>query len=280
MHWVISENIFNEPGWDMLIQTLRKFEISFSQHKIVPFTGEIIPDLPDSFNDSNCIVIGPYNMKNIAHKKMWYPGSFDLESCNFIEQKRNWHGLMFNDDSSVLEFQHALWSDQEPRFVRPILDSKSFSGSVFEQKDFAEWQHRVCVLGENTGQTLTSQTLVQVACIKKIFAEYRCWVVDGRIVTMSMYRLGNKVLYRNADTGEFDDIRKYAQFVVDKWQPSRAFVLDVCAIPGETHNSLDYKIVEINTINASGFYACDIQKLVMSLQQTFSNNHRETASII
>lgn len=273
MHWVLSTNIFHEPGWDLLTETLRKFEISFSEHKIIPFVGELLPDLPADFNNGNCIVIGPYSMRHVALKKSWHPGSFDLESFDFTVQNRMWPGLMLNADSTVQAFQDALWNDNSPRFVRPILDSKSFTGAVFEHKDFADWQHRVCVLDENTGQTITAQTIVQVSCVKKIYSEYRCWVVDGSIVTMSMYRLGTKIHYRNADAGEFDTIREYAQTAVDLWQPSRAFVLDVCVIPGE-NNSLDYRIVEINTINACGFYACDMQKLVMALQQSFSDQQQ------
>jgi hypothetical protein len=41
-------------------------------------------------------------------------------------------------------------------------------------------------------------------------------------------------------------------------------VIDVC----ETEDG--FKIVEINTINSCGFYACDMQKLIMTLQEEFS----------
>jgi hypothetical protein len=48
--------------------------------------------------------------------------------------------------------------------------------------------------------------------------------------------------------------------VIAIWQPLEAFVLDVC----ETQHG--FRIVEINTINSAGFYAADIQNIVMALE--------------
>jgi hypothetical protein len=45
------------------------------------------------------------------------------------------------------------------------------------------------------------------------------------------------------------------------WQPQRAFVLDVA----ETADGP--KIVEINTLNSAGFYAADIQRIVLALEE-------------
>jgi hypothetical protein len=44
------------------------------------------------------------------------------------------------------------------------------------------------------------------------------------------------------------------------WNPHRAFVIDVCDTPD------GIKIVEINTINAAGFYAGNVTELVMALE--------------
>jgi spore maturation protein SpmA len=49
-----------------------------------------------------------------------------------------------------------------------------------------------------------------------------------------------------------------------EWLPHDAFVLDVCATP------TGLRIVEINTINSSAFYAADIQKLVLTLNDAFA----------
>lgn len=44
------------------------------------------------------------------------------------------------------------------------------------------------------------------------------------------------------------------------WAPLPAFVMDVCRCGGE------WKIIEINTLNACGFYAADLDKLVAAIE--------------
>lgn len=46
-------------------------------------------------------------------------------------------------------------------------------------------------------------------------------------------------------------------------QPHEAFVIDV----GDSEAGL--KIVEINTLNSSAFYAADVQRLVLALEERF-----------
>lgn len=264
MHWVLSGNIFNEFAWEEMLATLERFDISYSEHKVVPFVGELLPDPPADLNGGNVIVIGPYSMRHISKQKGWYPGSFDLEPFDFRLQKEKWGEQMLNFDSHVVEFKDAHWAEDEQRFIRPINDSKFFAGKLYEWDEFRAWQRNVCVLDLDYGNSLTPETLIQVSTPKTIFAEYRCWVVKGKIITISRYKFGWKVAYDNWDRPIGDTVREYAQTRVNEWQPLDAFVIDVC----ETSDG--FKIVEINTLNSCGFYACDMQKLIMSLQDNFS----------
>lgn len=52
---------------------------------------------------------------------------------------------------------------------------------------------------------------------------------------------------------------------VREWTPHEAFVIDVC----DTEAGL--RIVELNTMNAAGFYAADVQKLVLVLEERFTS---------
>lgn len=47
------------------------------------------------------------------------------------------------------------------------------------------------------------------------------------------------------------------------WQPHEAFTLDVALV--DSGDSLVYKVVEINSINGSAFYAADLSKLIQDL---------------
>lgn len=84
--------------------------------------------------------------------------------------------------------------------------------------------------------------------------------MDRRVVTTSLYKRDEQVLH---DTHIDDDVLGFAQRMAQEpWQPDRAYVLDV---------SLDLerqtRVIEVNTLNAAGFYAADIQKLVKALEE-------------
>jgi hypothetical protein len=262
MHWVIQENFANETGWDVMVDTLGRFSIPYSLHKVIPFIGELEPD--PVLDTNNVICIGSYSMRHIANKKGWSPGVFDLFDQNFNVQKQHWGDLMLNFDSKIYPFGKVPVFNDE-RFIRPIDDSKYFAGGLFYGDDFGEWQFKVCDLKLDFGNSLTSDTLVQVSTPKEIYAEYRFWIVDGRIVTASLYKRGDKVIYDpEVDERFYHFVSSAIQPSIIGWRPHVAFVIDVC----DTPNGI--KIVEINTINSSGFYAGDVQKLVLTLDAKFS----------
>jgi len=49
--------------------------------------------------------------------------------------------------------------------------------------------------------------------------------------------------------------------MVDRWQPAEAFVIDIA----KTYDGL--KVIEINNFNSSGFYSCDVYKIVDSIER-------------
>lgn len=292
MHWILQNNIFKEEAYDNLVNVLTRFGISYSEHRVVPFVGTLIPlsgvdmlDMEDYADPALAklkgpvICIGSYSMRHAAKKYNWRPGVFDLEKVgNFHECIEHWGDLMLNADSFVTQFKDISW-DTGVRFVRPVDDTKVFAGSMYTAEEFKEWQTKVCVLNLDFGDSLTAETEIQVAMPKKIFAEYRCWVVDGAVVTMSLYKRGDKVIYINMDGSLGDEARSFANRVlqtkngktditlttaVTGWLPSRAFCLDVC----ETDEG--WKIVEINTINSCGFYAANLTSLVLALENAFN----------
>lgn len=254
MHWILQENLFKETEWENLIATLRGFDIPFSTHKVIPFIGELVP-APEPKHE-HVICFGSYSMRHSAKKFNWTPGVFDLFNVNFNVQLQHWGDLMLNADSVVIPFKGAWLA--KPTFVRPIDDSKYFAGAVFDPAEFNEWVHKVVDLEEDYGNSLTGDTLIQMCKPKQIYAEYRFWVVDKKIITCSLYKRGNRVIY-SADVD--DHVRKFADSVVcNAWQPAPAYVLDVCETPD------GMKIVEINTINSAGFYAADVVALVSAFE--------------
>ena len=84
---------------------------------------------------------------------------------------------------------------------------------------------------------------------------------DGEVVTQSLYKRGRQVVY----SGDVDErVGLFVEQRLAEWQPLETFVIDVC--DGES----GLKIVEINTLNSSAFYAADVVKLVAALEQRYS----------
>ncbi|RYE60784.1 MAG: DUF4343 domain-containing protein [Hyphomicrobiales bacterium] len=235
-----------------MLDALDRFVIPFSVHKVVPFVGDLEPEPAPVSDDVICI--GSYAMRHYAKRRGWNPGVFDLEPHTFERQRDHWGAAMLNADSEIMPFGDARFDGL--KFVRPVDDTKAFAGGLFEWDEFAKWQHGVATLGENVGNSLTSETIVQVSSPKMIFQEVRCWVVDGRVITASVYRRASRVIYSSEVEPR---LIEFANRLADLWSPERAFCLDVCDTPG------GLRVVEINTINSAGFYAADMQKLVASL---------------
>jgi hypothetical protein len=254
MHWILQSDIFSEQGWRSLVDTLERFGIPHSVHKVVPFVGELLPR--PVLDHANVICIGSYSMRHVAAREDWRPGVFDIGHQDFEKQRQHWGEHMLNAASKVCSFSEAVF-DREEMFVRPVNDAKYFAGRVISRAEFSDWQRKVCDLGESDGSSLTAQTAIQLAPPLRIHAEYRYWVVKGRIVTRSLYKRGDRVIYSGAVDARLDS---YVEARLAQWLPHESFVIDVCDTPD------GIKVVEINTLNAAGFYAADMQSLVMALE--------------
>lgn len=259
MHWILQDNIFDEVGYQKLVEFLTRFDIPFSQHKVIPFIGEISPDINPT---GNVICIGTYSFRHLAKRRNWYPGVFDLEPYDFTIQMQHWGDLMLNSDAVVVPFKDAVVEDVA--FIRPIHDSKVFAGMQIEKNSLIEWQGNMAQL-QDQGISMTEDTLIQVCPLKQIVSEHRYWIVDGKIITKSQYKSGSTVFY-NSNVDERFDV--FVQQCIDIWQPLPAFVIDVCEL---VDNQL--KIVEINTINSAGFYHGDMAKLAYTLQEKYGDKN-------
>lgn len=250
--------MWNEEGWTNLRETLDRFSIPYSIHKIIPFVGELIPDVTP---EGPVICMGAYSMRHVAKERGWYPGVFDLEPFDFEIQKQHWSEHMLNYHAVVSRFEDANFPDgANNMFIRPIHDSKSFAGKVFDREEFYTWKRKICVLEHDYGSTIDKDTLIQLCPLQTIYSEHRFWIVKSKVVTSSTYKIGWTIHYQSVNDDRFE---QYVNERIAEWQPLESFVIDVC----DTSDGL--KIVEINTLNSSGFYAGDMQKLVIALEDGY-----------
>lgn len=257
MHWILQANLFRASEAATVVATLERLTLPYSIHDVIPFVGELVP--PPVIGASKVVCFGSYSLRHAARAAGWTPGVYDLDDADFEVQRARWGRHLLNADSVVTPFAEVRFPSAAPCFVRPVRDSKVFAGTMVDDHDaFYAWQRRICALGDDTGTSLRADTLVQVAPRKDIHAEVRFWVVGGRIVTGSQYKLGGAVAYQHVPHG--GALQVFAEARVAEWQPHRAFCLDIAATADGP------AIVEINTINAAGFYAADVQRLIIALE--------------
>ncbi len=248
-----------EERFPFLIEAMDKLGIEYEVCKYKPFIHEI--EFKTDRKDIFCF--GAYEMSGVSEKYGFNPGQIDNKNNDYeIYAPKYGFYNMLNGDSTVIEFTDALPEGEqwEEFFARPTIDKKLFKGQIFTKQS---WQKYVQDCVENdTVRLITDISKVIIAPIKKIQQEIRCWVVAGRVITLSQYKLGSRIVSKNLDDDY--EARDFAQKMVDKYEPSEAFCLDIC----RTDKGL--KIIEINGINASGFYHMDCEKLLMALEKHYS----------
>jgi len=255
LHWIIQNSPYEEEGHYALRRVLDVMDIPHTEVKIIPFSHEITPD-PQVENP--VVVMGTISLAETAQKRGWTPGAWTNDDFNYTACIDHYRDNMLNGDGIVCEFGNvnSPWNEF---FIRPLYDGKEFAGKVMSFVAQELWAESVKEIEQTNYTTIDSSTPVLVAPLKDIQREYRFFVVDGVVVTGSRYKIGERVIYST----ELDGAEKYAQKMVDMWQPAEAFVLDIALVNDE------FKIIEINCLNSAGFYAIEVDKLVQAIMNLY-----------
>lgn len=255
MYWIIQDSLTGEAGFPPLIAALEQRGLPFSLHKVVPFSGELVPEPAPV--EGGVIVMGSYGLALAAARRGWRPGAW-LENLDFAIQRAHWGAAMLNHDAEVVPLGE-ITERSEPFFLRPVNDTKSFAGRLYDWPAFLEWRHRLSKLSPDDQPTVWLDTEVMVCSKKEIWSETRTWIVDRRVVTASRYKVGDTV--RSTPPELVDErVLECAAAHAEAWSPDRAYVLDIA----ETPDGL--KIIEVNNINSAGWYKADMSKLVAALE--------------
>ncbi|WP_375754793.1 ATP-grasp domain-containing protein [Corallococcus exercitus] len=251
MHWVVQNNLFNEQGFHTLMDVLAHGSIPHTLVKVIPFGGGIEPTLELT---GPVVVMGSLSLTRYAHEQGWTPGAFINDQFDFRVWRRHLGPHLLNADATVHRFADVP-EQPGPFFIRPCLDDKAFSGMLTTWDAFTTWREQVLKL--DTYATVTADTPVAVSAPRHIQREYRMVVVDGRVITGSLYKLGDRVV---ASSQVEPEVHAFAQRMAETWGPDRAYALDVFMHEGGLY------IGEFNNLNSAGFYAYDVGKMVAAVE--------------
>lgn len=232
--------------------------------ELVPFTHEITSDEPIEGDDY--IPYGSTLLTTVGYDHYHWKGLyFDLKNFNYESALKN-RSDMLNDGHVVtidkaIEFLRGRPSNEEEWFVRPNLDLKQFSGMVIKAKECADWFVDAMECDSSGTYKMAPETEVVLATPQVIQAEWRWFIVGGKVVSGSMYRLrGRLIKDRETDS----EVIKDAQKLATAWLPNECCVMDTALVRGRL------MVTEFNCINSSDFYDHDVDAIFKELYK-YSN---------
>lgn len=256
MHWIIQNDLFREPALVELLELLARYGISHDFVEMIPNGGGLALDV-DVVGPT--VVIGSVALARHAVRSGWSPGAwlgrtseddFAYDRCIAACGTE-----MLNVDARILAFSDLLKHDLDTFFIRPAADGKLFTGAVLDRANAAAWCERI--QGSDGTRTIAPATPIVVSSVKPITSETRFVVVDGQVVTGSVYRRGRSVLY-SPDVEPH--VLGYARTMAARWTPDRVCVVDIADTPDGP------RIVEFNNFNAATWYACDVSRIVQAIE--------------
>lgn len=240
--WLIQPTIIEKEKIHYLLEMLGKADIPFEI--VYPLKGKILTQNKEEFQfDENkkYFVCGSYPLTRYVHAKR--PDAvFSIEHYKFEDLMKIFGKENFvNSNAKAIHTKDIDWNTNEEYFIRPFDDTKSFNGGIYNKN------------------TLKHEGLVIHAPIKHIDREYRFFVINNSIVTGSIYKVNGRLEESDiVDVGAID----FAEKMIEKFN-FPGFVIDIAQVENE------YKIMELNCLNASGFYAINLYKLVLAVEDYY-----------
>lgn len=260
MHHIIQEDMFHEFGFRRLVDAMKTLNLSYGIIKIIPFSHEVRH--VDGILTGGAVptmVWGMTTVEEVAKHRGWVPGVFKNENFDMRVLNEKYGSDMLNSDAKFYKLGEVPVYEGSA-FIRPVHDTKSFTGGLIDGGELEKWKQGLYELRREF-TTLDLNTEVLVAHPKEVRSEARFFVVGGQVVAGSTYRVDRRVLYKSVDSDNplYMPFKEYAQRMVDKWQPAEAFVMDI----GLTD---EFKVIEINCLNSSGFYDSDMTQVVKAIE--------------
>lgn len=228
--------------------------------------GELPSDRNELIPDDACVVInGPAaRVAELSHKRRWIPLGWcepDVFACRTYYAY--WPRHILQEHFAFLPLgslpsqkQHIFEAiaKQDRVFIRPDGFDKNFDGGLVERDDFDSWFRRT-----RSPQT-PENTLCVVSGPQVIDNEWRLIIRHGRVIAGSSYRIGGRVLRTHAPPAI---VLQFAESVASDPYPGlpNIYVMDVASVGDRL------TVVEVGSINACGFYGCDMSVVIKAVSE-------------
>jgi len=248
MLYLIQSNFYSNRNEQNLIKAIKQENLEY--YYVTPYIDFTEDNIYISLSGRNDIFIfGGTMLSKLACKLGWKIGSFFNENFDYKVWKRYLNYYLLNSNGLIANSSELTNLDiRQEMFLRPIKDTKEFTGGVFSLSEIYK-------LADKNVEILISEP------IKNIEKEYRCFIIDKKVISATLYKIDNKLFTLNNDNNR--ELLKFAESIIDIWIPNYSCVMDVAYV-----NDC-YKIVEFNNFNGSGFYDCKIENILKELEKLY-----------
>lgn len=250
IHVAIHNISLERESQEAQIKFLEDNGIDYEVYTLVPFSHEIYPALP---KDKLIIPFGCIEFVQDLRKIAGIDLSMQFDDDIFTNENciNQWKSFCLNNGAKIMTTKEAVDSlEEKDYFVRPVDDKKSFRGKVYKPSELKALLERYSGYENNE---FNSESIIVVSELKEIKKEWRTFVVDGKVVSSSLYRDGSR---HREESGAPDEVLSFCSAALRVYNPAKAFVLDVCELVDGS-----YAIVEFGCIHSCGFYKADVPKI-------------------
>lgn len=258
LNWIIQDSLSwaaLQNNCNPLINALQKLNKPFYACGVIPFEHKITGLEDVDFTNPSFFYGGtllPILAKQFTSCGIFYEDSW-WNPKTWSENRND----MLNQDISISTIGELRknWIN-EPIFIKPIA-VKEFTGMVLEGPDKKWWYDEYSELKDDL-EICVSPTI-------NIEKEWRFWIIDGKVITGSLYKTYGYLTIKEPASKE---IYEMANEMSHNWLPNKTIVMDVALLSNNT-----YKIVEFNSINSSGFYNANIEKIILALEDLITGKN-------
>ena len=258
INWILQKNLTKPEILERIKSALNGEDEIWEEVEVIPFSNEI-PAIKNK--DSFKIIYGSTTfMLSAAKSKALKKGVFfeqtKFQMKNYVDK---WKDKVLNADGQLWKFgaMNQLQSEADKEwFIRPNNDGKAFSGKVASYQELLIWSTEVCKLEI---PELNKHTEVWIAEPKEIKKEWRLFIVDDQIISASRYMQEDELAESENDIPK--EMIDFAKKRIVEYRIADVYVMDIAEIGKE------YKLIECNCFNGTGFYQHDVEKIIQSVNK-------------
>ena len=255
--WLI-EDYEHDSSLEPLMDEIKSQGMELEVIKYEPWeSGEF-----NQYSNDDCVIFyGTLNLgRQLQREKGWVPGVYcNFQNLSCITYYSYWGKCLLNKDYIMLPMMEIkrrenyifdTFGVDNCIFIRPNSGAKPFTGQILKREEIDKEFN----LFESYAGKPLDQIITIISSPKKIDKEWRCIVVDKKVVAFSRYMKDGKLnIKREIDTDAFCFADKIAK---EEWQPDIVYTLDICK------SNEEYSLLEVNSFSCSGLYESNPEPIV------------------